>query len=108
MPQIPFVGPTYNLDSRPASVQRTINLIPYPQEPGNERTAWVFKDVPGLVAYGVELSTPTLAISGESKTAVDLETFTATVSRFGSTTGISTATWTATGDVYSGGEGLER
>lgn len=51
MAQIPFIGPTYNLDSRPASVQRTINLIPYPQEPGNERTRWVFKDVPGLVAY---------------------------------------------------------
>lgn len=51
MAQIPFVGPSYNLDSRPASVQRTINLVPYPQEPGNERTKWVFKDVPGLVAY---------------------------------------------------------
>jgi hypothetical protein len=46
---IPFVGPSYNLESRPASVQRTINLVPVPQEPGNERTAWVFKDVPGLV-----------------------------------------------------------
>lgn len=45
----PFVGPSYNLDSRPASVQRTVNLIPVPQEPGNERTTWVFKDVPGLV-----------------------------------------------------------
>jgi hypothetical protein len=45
----PFVGPSYNLDSRPASVQRTVNLIPVPQEPGNERTSWVFKDAPGLV-----------------------------------------------------------
>lgn len=49
MADIPFVGPSYNLTSRPASVQRTINLIPVPQEPGNERTAWVFKDAPGLV-----------------------------------------------------------
>jgi hypothetical protein len=46
---IPFVGPSYQLTSRPASVQRTINMIPVPQEPGNERTAWVFKDAPGLV-----------------------------------------------------------
>jgi hypothetical protein len=46
---IPFVGPSYNLESRPASVQRTINLVPVPQEPGNERTSWVFKDAPGLV-----------------------------------------------------------
>lgn len=47
--EIPFIGPSYNLDSRESGVQRTINLIPHPQEPGNERTAWVFKDVPGLV-----------------------------------------------------------
>jgi hypothetical protein len=48
-PLLPFIGPSYNLDSRPASVQRTVNLIPVPLDPGNERTAWVFKDVPGLV-----------------------------------------------------------
>ena len=47
--QTPFIGPSYNLDSRPASVQRTINLIPVPLEPGNERAPWVLKDVPGLV-----------------------------------------------------------
>jgi hypothetical protein len=52
MPQIPFIGPSYQLASRPASVQRTINMVPVPQEPGNERTAWVFKDVAGLVAIG--------------------------------------------------------
>jgi hypothetical protein len=60
MAQIPFVGPSYQLDSRPASVQRTINLVPYPQEPGNERTKWVFKDVPGLVAISSAPVTPTL------------------------------------------------
>lgn len=47
--EIPFVGPTYNLETREAAVQRTINMEPHPQEPGNERTSWVFKDVPGLV-----------------------------------------------------------
>lgn len=45
-----FVGPSYNLNSRPASVQRTVNMIPVPLEPGNERTSWTLKDVPGLVA----------------------------------------------------------
>jgi len=49
MADVPFVGPSYNLTSRPASVQRTVNLIPVPQEPSNERTSWIFKDVPGLV-----------------------------------------------------------
>ncbi|MEY2874020.1 MAG: hypothetical protein RLZZ373_1391, partial [Pseudomonadota bacterium] len=31
MADVPFVGPSYNLDSRPASVQRAVNLIPVPQ-----------------------------------------------------------------------------
>lgn len=47
----PFVGPSYDLDSRPASVQRTVNLIPCPIEPGNERSGWCFLDVPGLVEF---------------------------------------------------------
>lgn len=49
--EIPFVGPSYDLESRPSGVQRTVNLIPHPQEPGNERTAWVFKDVDGLEVF---------------------------------------------------------
>ena len=46
-----FVGPSYNLESRPASVQRTVNMAPVPIEPGNERTAWEFEDVPGLAWF---------------------------------------------------------
>lgn len=49
--ELPFVGPSYSLDSRPSSVQRTINMVPLPQEPSNERTAWVFKDVPGCEVF---------------------------------------------------------
>lgn len=44
-----FIGPSYNLESRPASVQRTVNMVPVPLEPGNERAGFVFRDVPGLV-----------------------------------------------------------
>lgn len=51
MRSVPLVGPSYNLESRPASVQRTINMMPVPLEPGNERTAWVLKDVPGLTLF---------------------------------------------------------
>jgi hypothetical protein len=47
----PFLGPTYNLESRPASVQRTVNMVPVPIEAGNERTGWVFQDVPGLTKF---------------------------------------------------------
>jgi uncharacterized repeat protein (TIGR01451 family) len=50
-PLLPFVGPSYNLDSRPHSVQRVVNMMPVPLEPGNERTGWVFKDVPGLTQF---------------------------------------------------------
>ena len=56
MAQLPLVGPSYNLESRPSGVQRTVNLVPVPQEPGNERTSWVFKDVSGLVEFaGAEI-----------------------------------------------------
>lgn len=51
MGPLQLIGPSYNLESRPASVQRTINMMPVPLEPGNERTSWVFKDVPGLVLF---------------------------------------------------------
>lgn len=49
--EIPFISGSYNLESRPSGVQRTINMVPVPEEPGNERTAWVFKDVPGLTVF---------------------------------------------------------
>lgn len=51
--EIPFIGGSYDLDNRHASVQRTVNLIPTPEEPGNERTAWVFKDAPGLESWSI-------------------------------------------------------
>jgi len=77
MAQLPFVGPSYNLESRPSGVQRTVNLVPVPQEPGNERTAWVFKDVPGLVEFAgaeidllriTELSEQRITEDGECRT----------------------------------------
>jgi hypothetical protein len=46
-----FVGATYNLNSLPASVQRTVNMVPVPLEAGNERVEWSFKDVPGLAPF---------------------------------------------------------
>lgn len=49
---VPFVGPSYNLNSRQASVQRTVNLVPKLIEPGTERARWAFSDVPGLSAFG--------------------------------------------------------
>lgn len=54
MPYNPyFVGPSYNLESKPASVQRTINMVPVANEPGNERVRWVLKDCPGLTAFSI-------------------------------------------------------
>lgn len=48
MADSPFVGPSYPLSSRYGSVARTINLMPVPLEPGNERVGWALKDVEGL------------------------------------------------------------
>lgn len=55
MPDSPFLGPTYALASKPASVQRTVNMAPVAVEVGNDRTSWVFKDTPGLVAVTTAL-----------------------------------------------------
>lgn len=49
MPDSPFFSPSYPLDEREASVSRTVNLMLVPLEPGNERSNWVLRDVPGLV-----------------------------------------------------------
>jgi len=46
---VPFVYGSYSLRSRTADLQRTVGMIPMPLEPANERSLWVFKDVPGLV-----------------------------------------------------------
>jgi hypothetical protein len=50
----PFIGPTYALKSRPASVQRTVNMFPVPLEPGNERTDYTYRDVPGLRPFSTD------------------------------------------------------
>lgn len=52
--KLPFIGPSYDLDSRVSGVQRTVNMFPIPVEPGDERTAWVFKDAPGLEVFSTE------------------------------------------------------
>lgn len=49
MADSPFIGPTYPLKAKSTSIARTINMMPVRQDPGNDRSTWVFKDVPGLV-----------------------------------------------------------
>jgi len=63
---IRLVGPSYKLDSRPASVQRTVNMYLVPQEPGNERTPWVLQDVPGLAAFSAPPAIAWLAVATDS------------------------------------------
>jgi hypothetical protein len=58
MAKIPFIGPSYDLPSRPSGVQRTVNMFPIPEEPGNERAAWTFKDVPGLEVWSEPVGVP--------------------------------------------------
>jgi hypothetical protein len=100
--EIPFVGPSYNLESRPSGVQRTVNLIPHPQEPGNERTAWVFKDVPGLV-----LVTDFQAVATDTVLFLFHMTETATAEGVVELTGVSAAVdQTGASWVVSGGVAL--
>jgi uncharacterized repeat protein (TIGR01451 family) len=84
MPLLPLTGPSYDLLSRPASVQRTVNLIPVPLEPGNERAGWVLKDVPGLSVFQAP---PSLSIdkaqSGASLEVDDAQVYTVVVTNSG-------------------------
>jgi len=64
MATIPFIGPSYNLRRRHHSLQRSVNLVPVPLEPGNERTAWVFKDAPGLSLFTASVAGGPLALDG--------------------------------------------
>lgn len=43
-------------------MQRTVGLIPVPQETGNERVSWVFKDVPGLTVFNTPPVYDTIAL----------------------------------------------
>jgi hypothetical protein len=73
--QIPFVGPSYNLRRRTASVQRTVNLVPVPVEPGNDRTRWVFKDAPGLANFftGEDLDEVRITEDGQTRVTEDAQ-----------------------------------
>lgn len=44
-----FVGPSYPLDSRVASVERAVNLVPVPVESPNAARKAAYRDLPGLV-----------------------------------------------------------
>lgn len=51
--KLPFIGPSYDLPTRPSGVQRTVNMFPIPVETGNQNTRWEFKDAPGLEAWSL-------------------------------------------------------
>ena len=48
---VPFVGPSYLLDTRTADVQRSVNLYPAPIESGSGKAAFMLKSIPGLVEF---------------------------------------------------------
>ena len=48
---IPFVGPSYQLANRKASIQRAVNLFLNKIE-GPEKAQYILDSVPGLVQWG--------------------------------------------------------
>lgn len=55
MRRLPFIGPSYNLRRRQASVQRSVNVMPVPHEARNGRVPWLLRDVPGLVLFNEQV-----------------------------------------------------
>lgn len=58
---VPFVGPSYQLASRTADVQRSVNLRPVPVESGTGKSAFMLQSNPGLVQV--------VSIGGEGRAA---------------------------------------
>lgn len=52
---IPFVGPSYHLDTREADVQRTVNMYLVMNEVEGGRTPRHLKSVPGLVTFSPDV-----------------------------------------------------
>ncbi len=48
---VPFVGPSYKLNTRRADVQRVVNLYVAPNESGSSKTPTMLKSIPGLVQF---------------------------------------------------------
>lgn len=46
---VPFVGPSYQLATRAADVQRSVNLRPVPVESGSGKSAFMLQSNPGLI-----------------------------------------------------------
>ncbi|MGL4577105.1 MAG: hypothetical protein ACRCV9_20125 [Burkholderiaceae bacterium] len=106
MKDIDLVGPSYDLDSAPSGVQRTINLVPVPVEPGNERTAWVLEDVPGLTSFSTAPVVPALDITLVSQSLSGFYTWALQFSATGGYTGNLTLTLTAPNPAYQASYGV--
>lgn len=76
-----FVGPSYQLSTRRADVQRSINLVPTLVESGSGKAAVFLESVPGLRVFPDHLPDPCAerpAAVGGGCTAVFRDTFTDT------------------------------
>lgn len=108
----PFIGPSYQLASRPASVQRTVNMIPVPLEAGNERTQFVFKDLPGLTLFAdlggairgaINVNGRVFAVAGNELKEVFSDGTSVTRGTLGTTTGVVDMTANTTQLVFTDG-----
>ena len=57
---IPFVGPSYQLNTRKADVQRTVNMFVVRNEATGGKSAMYLESIPGLVVF----SEPVAAVPG--------------------------------------------
>lgn len=48
---VPFVGPSYQLETRTAAVQRTVNLYPVVSEVPDGKASTHLRSVPGLTVF---------------------------------------------------------
>jgi hypothetical protein len=61
---IPFVGPSYQLNTRKADVQRTVNMFVIKTEVAGGKSAIYLESIPGLTVF----SEPVAAVPGWNTT----------------------------------------
>lgn len=110
MKPVAFIGPSYDLRSNAAGVQRTINMFPVKVESGNDVHSWVLRDVPGLVLFsalgseirgGIDCNGRVFAISGNTLYEVASNGAGTSRGTLSSSTGLVEMTYNATQLVFA-------
>lgn len=104
---IPFVGPSYSLNTRKADVQRAVNLYPVTNEVAGGKSESYLQAVAGLDLFS-DAENAEFTINDANGTSVNGQIFTLTITRAGILSSEVSVRWTASGQIFDGTNGFKR